>query len=116
MLIEFAEFKLRTSKERVGTAIGNLLLAADYLIDIEYGDDREEEIEEDRATVFSRSTRGKRSQHSSSQRSKQSKSQKPSEKKSVASGNKSKGSRMNRTARVTKTVKSKNTKSIFTQR
>lgn len=39
VLIEFAEFKLRTGKERVGTAIGNLLLAADYLIDIEYGDD-----------------------------------------------------------------------------
>lgn len=116
VLIEFAEFKLRTGKERVGTVIGNLLLAADYLIDIEYGDDQEEELEEDRATVFSRSTRGKRSQHSSSQKSKQSKSQKPSEKKSVASGTKSKGSRMNRAARVSKTVKSKNTKSLFTQR
>ena len=42
VLIEFAEFRLRTSKEKVGVAIGNLLLAADYLIDIEYGDDHEE--------------------------------------------------------------------------
>lgn len=98
--------------------MGNLLLASDYLIDIEYGEEEaEENLEDDKATIFSRSSRGKRSQvsHQQSFKSKQTKTKKQLEKKTVIS-NKSKGSRMNRTARAANTIKSKNTKSIFIQR
>ena len=100
-----------------------LLLASDYLIDIEFGEDEEEEedeIEEDKGTVFSRSTRGKKSIASRSVKSviKTNQSKKPAERKGPLSI-KSKGassSRMNRSGRITKTAKSKNTKSIFSQK
>ena len=39
VLIEYAEWQLRINRETREVIIANLLLAADYLIDIEFGDE-----------------------------------------------------------------------------
>jgi hypothetical protein len=43
VLIEFSEWQLRVGNEKVQNVTSNLLLASDFLIDIEYGEEDDEE-------------------------------------------------------------------------
>ncbi|KRX09755.1 hypothetical protein PPERSA_02627 [Pseudocohnilembus persalinus] len=134
--IEFSEWLLRNDYDQKD-AVEQLLLAADTLIEIELIENDEEENEEDEegdergSTVFSRSIQNKKNSRisrigSPSQRTHKSKQgsvagqSMASKKKSEAKDKKQKGqtSRSSRTggARATKTIKSKQAKSIFTQR
>lgn len=122
VLIEFSEWLLRNGNEKQ-LVVENLTVAADTLIDIEIDEDEDEEDgdeEQHSSTIFSRSTRGKKSQVSkqSKQKSKQTKktskntsknASKQKEQKSQVSGQKSQNQRFSRAAnvRTSKTIKSK---------
>ncbi|CAD8135763.1 unnamed protein product [Paramecium octaurelia] len=130
VLIEFSEWLLRNGNEKQ-LVIENLMQAADTLIEIEMEDDEEEEEgdeEQNSSTIFSRSTRGKKSTVSkqSKQKSKMTKKttkntvkqNKSKEQKSQISGQKSSNQRFSRAANVrTTTIKSNKQKSkIFRPR
>ena len=81
VLIEFSEWLLRNGNDKQ-LAIDNLLVASDTLIEIELDDEDEDDEEHDEkksSTIFSRSTRGKKSQVSKIQsKTKKSKTSKQS--------------------------------------